>query len=302
MGAKSVSLFRPSFQRLAPYLVPAILIYGFCAILPIIGAFRYSLYTDLEFKLKYVGLANYLTLIFDSDFWLCFGNNMILVSINFVFQIVLAFIIAIWMHSKLVVLRDTVRILLFFPAILSAIVVSFLWMLIYNVDYGMLNVFLKAVHLQSWTRAWLSDPDIVIFAVVVVTTWQYTGFFVVIFLAGLTNIPEELIEAAEIDGASISQRTVHVTLPLMSGTWRAVLILSTANGMKLFEHPFVLTGGGPGLHSAVLAIYAYNNLFFRSNLSYGSTVSIGTIILSFALIGAITLLADRLVLRRGNGI
>jgi raffinose/stachyose/melibiose transport system permease protein len=177
-------------------------------------------------------------------------------------------------------------------------VVSFLWRLIYNVDYGLINTVLRGIGLGGLARAWLADPSVVIYAVTFPMTWQYTGFFVVIFLAGLTNIDPDLLDAAQIDGANGWQRGIHVILPLMAGTWRAVLILSTANGMKVFEHPFAMTHGGPGVSSAVIAVYAVINVFMRNHLTYGSTIAMAGVILSFGLILLAVLMMDYVILRR----
>jgi len=294
----SASIFKSRFRKIFFFLVIPVLVYTFFAILPILWAAWHSLHTDFQFQIKFAWFKNYDTLIHDPDFWHSFRNNIIIIGINFLLQIVLAFIIAIWLHSKFIVMRNLIRSLIFFPTILAPIVVSFLWRLIYNVDYGLINTVLRGIGLGGLARAWLADPSVVIYAVTFPMTWQYTGFFVVIFLAGLTNIDPDLLDAAQIDGANGWQRGIHVILPLMAGTWRAVLILSTANGMKVFEHPFVMTHGGPGVSSAVIAVYAVINVFMRNHLTYGSTIAMAGLILSFGLILVAVLMMDYVIVRR----
>jgi len=296
MQSSSV-LFKPSLRRLGLYLCPAILLYGFVVIVPILNAFWYSLHSAINFKLKWIGLNNYAQLLNDSDFWRSFGHNLIILGLSLVFQICLAFIVAAMMTNKQIRLARLYRAVMFFPVVLSSIVVGFVWVLIYNIDAGLLNSILRAIGLGAATRLWLDDPNIVIYSVTVPLIWQFLGFFLVIFLAGFSNIPEELLEAAEIDGANGFQKTVQVTLPLMVNTWKVVLILAISGAIKVFEQPFVMTRGGPGLSSTVLAQYAYTTSFVRTDYAYGSAVAVGMLVLSFTLIGLTSLLLDRVVFR-----
>ncbi len=277
-------LFRLDFRRVLLIALPGILLYGFVVIVPVVSAFRQSLFTDLNFQLKWAGAQNYLELATDGGFWFAFRNNLLIIAINFVFQICLAFAVAVVLHSRFAVFKEFFRVFLFLPVILAPIVVGYLWTIIYNYDYGLLNALLRALGWGTGARHWLSDPSIVMYAVIAPMTWQFIGFFVVIFLAGLSSVPQELLEAAEIDGASLPRRTRSIILPLMRNTWRVVLVLSTANGVKVFDQPFVMTRGGPGLSSTVLAQYAYDQSFLRARLSYAATVSVGMMAISLALV------------------
>lgn len=189
------------------------------------------------------------------------------------------------------------RAIMFFPVVLSPVVVGFIWVLVYNINWGLLNTLLRAIGLDSWTRLWLDDPDIVIYSVTVPLMWQYLGLFMVIFLAGLSVVPRDLLEAAEIDGAGGFRKTIHVTLPLLAKTWRVVLILAISGAVKVFEQPYVMTRGGPGMSSTVLAQYAYDLSFKRVQMTYSSTVAVGMLITSFLLIVAARILLDRVVFR-----
>ncbi len=291
-------LFRPSFKKLVLYLGPGAVLYGLIVFVPIIGAFWHSLHTDFNFQFRFVGLGNYEEMVTDPDFWFAFRNNLIILGLSLVFQISVAFMIAVMMNSRQVKFPGFYRTVLFFPVILSPVVVGFIWTLVYNIDRGLLNSFLRAIGLETWTQLWLDNPDIVIYSVTVPLMWQYIGLFVVIFLAGLSSIPAELLESAEIDGANGFQKTVHVTFPLLAGTWKVVLILAISGAVKIFEQPFVLTRGGPGIASTVLAQYAYDMSFGRAKLTYGSTVAVGMLVLSFALILICVLLLDYVVFRR----
>jgi raffinose/stachyose/melibiose transport system permease protein len=291
-------VFKPTWKKLLLGLGPGVLIYAVIVIGPLIYAFIISLYSDVNYKFHWAGLLNYINLVQDPEFWMSFKNNLMIIGINGVLQIGFAFVLALLINSKLVVAKKFVRIFIFFPVILTPIVVANLWSLIYDYNQGMLNVVLTALHLQNLVQNWLVNPKIVMYAVIAPMTWQFLGLFVVIFLAGLTSIPQDLLEAAEMDGANGVQKTMQVIMPLMANTWKVILVLSTANGIKVFDQPFVMTGGGPGVASSVLSIFAYDQSFHRAKLAYGSSVAIGMVILTLILIGVVTYLFNLIFIKR----
>jgi raffinose/stachyose/melibiose transport system permease protein len=293
-------VFKPTWKKLLLGLGPGVLIYAVMVIGPLVYAFINSLYTDINYKFHWAGLLNYVNLVQDPDFWSSFKNNLLIIGINGVLQVGLAFVLALLISSKLVVAKKFVRIFIFFPVILTPFVVANLWTLIYDYNQGLLNIILNSLHLHNLAQNWLVNPKIVMYAVIAPMTWQYLGLFVVIFLAGLTSIPQDLLEAAEMDGANGVQKTMNVTLPLMANTWRVILVLSTASGIKVFDQPFAMTRGGPGVASSVLSIFAYNQSFLRSKLAYGSTVAIGMVIVTLILIGVVTYLFNLIFIKRRN--
>lgn len=290
-------IFKPTLKKLVLYLGPAVLIYGFVVFTPLLGAIWHSLHTDFNFSLEFVGFENYIELIQDSNFWFAFRNNLIIIGLSIVFQIGLAFVIAILMNSRYIFASKFLRTVLFFPVVLSPVVVAFLWILIYDINNGLLNTLLRSIGLDSWTRLWLDDPSIVIISVTVPLIWQFVGLYLVVFLAGLSGISHEMLEAAEIDGANILQKTLFVTLPLLSNTWKVVFIMAISGGVKIFEHPFVMTGGGPGRSSTVIAQYAYEQSFGRLRMTYGSTIAVVMVILSFLLILITVTILDKVIFR-----
>ena len=296
MASNSI-LYKPTLKRLVPWLAPAVVLYGVMVFLPIVGAFWHSLHSDLNFQFRFVGLKNYVELVSDPDFWFAFRNNLIILGLSLVFQISVAFIIAAMMNNRQIRLAKFYRAVMFFPVVLSAVVVAFIWLLVYNIDHGLLNTILRAIGLPQLAQAWLDNPHIVIYSVTVPLIWQYIGLFLVIFLAGLSSLPPELLEAAEIDGANGLQKMRHVTLPLLASTWRVVLILAISGAVKVFEQPYVMTRGGPGISSTVLSQYAYDMSFGRLRLTYGSTVAVGMLFISLVLIILASLFMDKVVFR-----
>ncbi len=278
-------LFKPKSRVFIGYLALPVAWYVFVVVMPLILALRYSLYDwSGGPRMRFVGLSNYAELIKDTDFWLSFKNNVIITLLCIVGQIGIAFVLAALMTTRVLKFKEFHRTVIFLPVVLSAVVIGFIWTLMYNQQIGILNWVLRAIGLESLIKPWLDDPKIVIYSVSVPLIWQYIGFYLVILMASLQSIPKEIFEAAEIDGADGFKRTIYIILPLLADTLKVSVMLCIAGNMKVFDHICVMTGGGPGKSSMVMAQYAYNNSFIMFKLGYGSTISVGILILSLAII------------------
>ena len=276
--------FQPQSAAIWLFLLPGIVVYGGVVVTPLIGGFYYSLFETRNFQFHWVGLENYATLWNDGSFWFTLRNNFIVILLSVVFQIGTAFLIAVLMNSKLTVAPRFLRTAIFFPVILSPVVTSFVWILVYDIDSGLMNNLLSLVGLGNLQQRWLDDPDIVIYSVTIALVWQYIGLFLVIFLAGLSAINQETLEAAEVDGATTWQKTVFVIFPQLASTWSVAMVLAISGGLKVFEHIFIMTGGGPGLSSTVVAQYAYSQSFLRAQFGYGNTVAIAIVLMSLTFV------------------
>jgi raffinose/stachyose/melibiose transport system permease protein len=278
-------LLRPKKLHFVGYLAPAILVYGFIVVVPVIMALIYSFYNwSGGPKMSFIGLQNYINLIKDGTFWFSFRNNLIITLICVIGQIGVAFVITGLMMSRLLKLKEFHRTVIFIPVVISAVVVGFIWNMIYNKDYGFLNYILKLLNLESWIKPWLDDPRYVIYSVSIPVVWQFIGLYLIIFMSAVQGIPKEVFESAEIDGASGIKRAFYITIPLLYDTLKVAVMLCIAGNMKIFDSIYVMTGGGPGKYSTVMAQYAYDSSFIMFKFGYGSTVSIGIMILSLTLI------------------
>ncbi|CDZ23791.1 sugar ABC transporter permease [[Clostridium] cellulosi] len=276
---------QPKRGVIAALLFPGLFIYGFIVILPLFTSLYYSLFNySGGLASKFIGFQNYAQLIKDMDFWNAFKNNLIIIALCLIGQLGIAMIITVFMTSKLLRFNAFHRNVIFLPAVISAVVVGFLWTIIYNKDYGFLNVILKNIGLGSLIKPWLDDPKIVMISVSIPIIWQYIGFYMVIFLSAYQSISPDIFESAELDGATGIKRTFFITLPLMKDTMKVAVMLCIAGNMKIFDQIYVMTGGGPGNSSTVLAQYAYQNSFIMFRLGYGSAISIGILILSVSII------------------
>jgi raffinose/stachyose/melibiose transport system permease protein len=175
--------------------------------------------------------------------------------------------------------RGLFRTILFMPYVLSEVNVAIMWMLLYNPDpdRGLLNAIV--VGLGAEPIGWLSDPKVVLFSIFFALTWKYFGFHMLLYLAGLQNIPTEIEEAARIDGANGFQNFFYITLPLLSSTIRTSVYLSVLGSIQQFIMVWIMTKGGPVNASEVLATYMYRFGFIRFQLGYGSAVAIYMFIL-----------------------
>ncbi|QJD86393.1 carbohydrate ABC transporter permease [Cohnella herbarum] len=279
------SAIRPKRVTFLIYLLPSVILFAFMVLVPVILAVRYSFFNwSGGPKMDFIGLENYMTLLTDSYFWNAFLNNLLIVFFSVFGQIGIAFVISIFLMSKVVKLKGFHRTVIFIPVVLSSVVIGFLWGMIYNQDAGMLNWFLQTIGLESWIKPWLDDPSLVMYSVTVPIVWQYIGFYLIIFLAAMQSINNEVYEMAELDGATGFKKMRYITLPLLSSTIKIAIMLCIAGNMKAFDSIFVMTGGGPGSSSTVMAQYAYDTSFKAYKLGYGSTISVGIMVLSVGLI------------------
>jgi raffinose/stachyose/melibiose transport system permease protein len=277
---------KPNNFVLFALLAPGTLLFVMCCIAPLFVAFYYSLFKwDGGPSKVFLGLLNYVQLITDKTFWGAFGNNVTFIVWTVVGQIGIAFIVSMLMVSRSLKLKTMHRTVIFFPVILSAVVVGFTWKIIYNKDYGFLNHILILIGRNHWIKPWLDDPDIVIPSLAVAKIWQYIGYYMVILLAAIQSIDKEVLEVAELDGAIGWKKSVYIVIPLIRNTFMVALMLCISGNMKTFDQIYVMTNGGPGGASEVVAMYAYRVSMERMEYGYGSAAAIGILILSLALIG-----------------
>lgn len=265
-------------------LLPALLLYTFFVIIPIFWSSYYGFFewTGLG-EATYIGFQNYLEVIQSPVFWKSFKNNMIIVAASVFGQVPIALGLALLLR-KTTLFQRFVRSAVFLPMVISTVVVGLIWGYIYDPELGVVNTVLTAVGLESWTRAWLADPSVNMYAVAIPIIWNYIGPYLIIFIAAIQNIPSEIEEAALLDGASGWKKLIYIILPNMWTTIKVAIVLCISGSLKAFDQVFVMTGGGPAESTEILATYMYNNTFLIYRYGYGSAVSTMIIILSLILI------------------
>ncbi|MFC4600876.1 carbohydrate ABC transporter permease [Cohnella hongkongensis] len=232
---------------------PGLLIFFVFFIVPALMGFYFA-FTDLNASFKvtrFVGFANFIALYENSSHLLAFKNTFIFAVVTTVFKIGLGLLLAILANQHLKS-RLLLRSVLFFPVVLSTIAVAIAFKAIYHPSTGILNVFLRAVGLDSLAMSWLTDPALVMYSISFVEIWKWTGFSMMLFLAALQSMPQEVTEAAKIDGATSWQHFRYITLPMVTPVMNTNVILSVIGGLKVFDIVYALTGGGPGNASNVI--------------------------------------------------
>ena len=280
--------------EIALFSGPAIIVYILFVLLPIGFAVYYSLYkwNGLEPLDNFVGLQNYIEAFQDPVFLGAIRHNLFFVVVGIAVQLPIALGVALLLNRRIRG-RAIFRTLIFVPYVLSEVIAGVMWLLILQPD-GVLDYFLQSIGLGSFVQLWLADTNVVLWTLLFVITWKYVGFAIILFLAGLQSIPEELSEAASIDGANWWQVQRRITIPLLGPTIRIWVFLSMIGALQLFDVVWIMTGGGPANSSATMATYMINVGFYRSRFGYGSAIAI----ILFAISFLAAILYQRFVLRR----
>ena len=276
------------------FLLPALILYGVFVIYPITQSIRYSGYdwNGLAPLTDWVGLQNFMDAFADPDFIEAIQHNFIIIGLSLALQIPFAISLAVLLSRKLKG-RGLFRTMYFAPFILSEVVTGVVWRQIFRPE-GLFDVMLGSVGADSLSREWLADPSIALYSLFFVISWKYFGLHMVLIMAGLQTIPDELEEAASIDGATWWQGFRYVTLPLLGPTIRVSIFLSIIGALQLFDLVWVTTKGGPVNATATMATYLVDWGFRRGQFGYASAVSVIIFVLSLF----VALLYQRFVLRR----
>lgn len=274
-------------------LIPALLIYVVFAIIPILQSFYYSLMEWDGFSaMTFVGLNNFVELFQDPLFWNSVKNNLFVILASVFGQVPIALFIALLLNRKIKGLKFF-RTIGFLPVVLSTVVISLTWSLIFNSENGLINTLFNTVGLNTLAQNWLGDTKFAMISVLVVVIWQFVGLYLIIFLAALQNVPQEVLEAAKIDGASDWTTTRKITIPMMWDTIIVAVILAISGSLKTFDLIYVLTHGGPAHSTDVMALYMFNETFSKLQYGYGSAVSVVIFFFSLILIYTVTRLLGR---------
>ncbi|MCC8049504.1 MAG: sugar ABC transporter permease [Clostridiales bacterium] len=300
-GSKMLNATRPKNKTIFLYLLIPVAMFVFTVFVPLVTALVYSFY---EWKggpnKTFTGLANYIKLFHDTTFWEAFGHNIYLVVACIIGQVGIAFILVMMVNSKLVKFKTIHRTFGFFPSTISAVCIGMIWTMVYHNKYGILNWFLKAIGRDDLTQVWLNNTKLVMLLVTIPLIWQFIGYYMVIILSAISGISTDIFESASIDGANGVQQALHITLPLIKNTMLVCITLCIAGNMKAFDSIYVMTSGGPGTSSMVMAMYGYQVSFGQSNMGYGSCISVGIFVLSLIVIGGSQALINRATKGKGE--
>jgi multiple sugar transport system permease protein len=269
------------------FVTPALLAIGVFFFLPVLAALGLSL-TDFDIyaladldNLRFVGARNYLRLLETPLFWKALGNTLFFVVVGVPVSIAASLGTALLLHSRLTRFKAVFRTSLFAPVVTTVVAVAVIWRYLLHTRYGLLNYALTQIGIDPVD--WLGDPDWAMPAIILFAVWKNFGYNMIIFLAGLQNIPDDLYEAARIDGATRAQQLRFVTIPALAPTLLLVSILTIAGYFQLFAEPYVMTLGGPVQSTTSVLYLMYEEGFKWWNLGPASAVAFVLFLLMFAI-------------------
>ncbi len=258
-------------RYVALFVLPALLIFLCFVVAPLAATGIYSLFEyDGIGTMKFLGLKNYIDLFTgDRYFPKALINSFVLAGASIFVQLPLSLLLAIIL-ARGVKGEKFFRTVYFIPVVISSMVIGQLWMKIFNSEYGLLNIIIRMFGVKDFEYSWLSNPSTAFFSTVVPAVWQYIGYHMLIFYAGIKSISPDYYEAAKIDGATNWQVSLKITLPLLSPVIKTCLLFSLTGSLRAFDLIYVITGGGPNHASEVPGTLMYNSLFRRGLYGYGS--------------------------------
>lgn len=290
--AQRHAVARKPWGAIALFIAPVMVYYTVFTLYPIVATFYYSFHTiePIAGKLivTFVGLQNFLALLQDDIFIRSVQNTLIWAIAGPILEMATATPLAFFVYFRVPFYRFY-RVAWFAPMLVSGVIVGLVFKWIFNFDWGLINVALRTIGLNDLALNWLGRRDTPLWVVIFVHYWATFGYSFVLLVAGLSAIPEELIEAARVDGASTLQASLKILLPLLMPTFITVLILSFMGKMRAFHVVWVLTGGGPMHFSETVATYVQKRAFSWSTLDLGypsamAVVWFGVVMIGVALI------------------
>ena len=271
------------YKSWVPYtfLIPAGIILVLFFFIPFFESFLLSFqsYRRDIYNPQWIGLANYMELFNSPIFWKTMLNTLIYLVCAVPLLVILPIVIAVAVNQKIKGVA-IYRALIYIPVIVSIVVAGITWKWLYA-SSGILNYLLSFFHIAP--VGWLTDPSIAIYSVIAVTIWKGLGYYMIIYLSALTSVPQDLYEAADIDGANTWQKHLTVTVPHLKPTIALVSIISSISAMKVFVEIYVMTQGGPLNSSKTIVYYIYQRAFENLDLGYASAAGVVLLVIIMAL-------------------
>ena len=277
------------------FVLPAMLLFAFVVLVPSVRGVWYAVtdWDGLDPDFSFIGLDNFVEMTRDPDAKAAIWHTLLIAVAITVVQNGIGLLLALGVNSA-IKSRNVLRVFLFAPAVITPIVTAYLWRNLLGPD-GAVNSLIGAVGPDSWKQDWLGDPQLALWSIVGVIVWQFAGYSMVIFLAGLQSIPREVYEAAAIDGAGPVRLFWSVTRPLLAPAFTINLMLSIIGGIKLFDQVYALTGGGPGHATDTLSTLIYKDAFTLGEFGYSIALAV-----VLTVIVAVVSSGQYLVLARGE--
>lgn len=283
MNTKGSKKARKDFLTGMGFILPSLLGFLIFTFIPVVISLCLS-FTSWNFMegiegIKFNGLANYIRLFSDEWFLNSYKNNIIFTAVTVPVLIALGLVMAT-IINKYIYGGGVVRTMIFIPYIASVVAVCTVWMVLLQPSYGPVNEFLRSIGISN-PPGWLADFKWSLPSIMIIYVWQQVGYYSIVFLAGLKGLPEDVYEAAKVDGASSIRQFFSLTVPLISPTTFFLTIMGIIGSFKVFDQISVLTQGGPGSSSSVMAYYVYRTAFDYFEMGYANTLAWALFVLVF---------------------
>ena len=253
------------------FILPTLVTYGIFLIYPMFSAFNYSLYKwNLISEKKYVGIGNFIRLYGDKRFWNSFYTTIHFTIISVIIIIFIAFLLALILERNFK-FKDYFQSSLFIPVVLTMVAIAIVWQFMFQ-STGLLSLIFLDIF--GTNIKWLTSTKITPYAMILVNVWKMTGYYMIIFIAGLLNIPEIYYDASKVDGANYLQRIIYITIPQLKNTFILAFISGIIFSFAAFPQQYVMTEGGPGRSTEVLALLIYKQAFEFTKFGYSSAISV----------------------------
>lgn len=278
------------------FALPALLIFGYFFFIPFCKTFYYCLtdWNGISKTYNFVWFQNFKRLLSDEIVWKALYNNLLFCIIGGILTFGIAIFNAVVITQGNLREKTFYRIVFYIPNILSTVIVTLLWMFIYNPSFGILNSALKAIGLEEWALLWLGNKSTVVPALIVVWVWMSVGFYMILYISAIEGIPQDLFEAAALDGASEWQKFKSITWPLILETTKTALVFFFINAFSgVYTLVDIMTEGGPAYSSEVLTHYMYQQAFRLSDFGYATTIGVFVFILLIIVTGAMLLMTKK---------
>lgn len=265
-------------KAIAVFVLPSLLLFAIVGFIPILQSVYYSfLDWDGIQPAKFVGFANYKELFITDTYGMEFDhsilNTLYLAILSVVLQLPVALLLALIL-AKGIKGEKIYRTIFFIPVVVSSAAIGFMFLQVYNPNYGILNIFLESIGLKSWTHNWLVDDKTSLISILLPVVWQYIGYHMLLMYAAIKGIPEDLYEAATIDGASGVRMAFSITIPLIAPILRVCVIFSVIGSLKFFDLVYVMTGGAASPATDVPSTLMYTTIFNRHMYGLGSAMAV----------------------------
>ena len=264
--------YNESIQNKGFYFVlPSLIIYGIFLIYPMLSAFHYSFFKwNMISESKYVGLKHYIRMFGDRRFWNSYMTTLHFTLISVFIIIILSFLLALLFQQNMM-FKNTFQSAIFLPVILTMVAIAVVWQFMFQSTGVFSNIFLDIFGINI---KWLTSQSITPYSMILVNVWKITGYYMIIFIAGLLNIPNTFYESSKVDGATYLQRLIYITIPLMKNTFILAFVSGVIFSFAAFPQQYVMTEGGPARSTEVLALLIYKQAFEFTKFGYSSAISV----------------------------